>query len=136
MSRLLAGLASTFGLVSARRYHALQAQTNELKSGLAEWKAKATEAINRARTLEQELRRQTQLADKLKIAVDKAKQKQADIERLRAQLQDAERELAGAREHLMVIEVKLDILEGAANVLDARTRSAVARQAGETGAPV
>jgi hypothetical protein len=27
-----------------------------------------------------------------------------------------------ARDHLMAIEVKLDILEGAANVLDRRTR--------------
>jgi hypothetical protein len=34
----------------------------------------------------------------------------------------------------MVLEVKLDILEGAANVLDVRTRTVVARHAGESGA--
>ena len=35
---------------------------------------------------------------------------------------ETERELMVARDHLMAIEVKLDILEGAANVLDRRTR--------------
>jgi len=136
MSRLLAAIASTLGIVSARRHRALQAQAADLKSAVAEWKSKATDATNRMRTLEQELRRQTQINEKLRASADKAKQKQGDIEKLRAQLQNAERELAGAREHLMVIEVKLDILEGAANVLDARTRTAVARSAGGTGAPV
>jgi chromosome segregation ATPase len=136
MSRLLAALASMLGLVSARRYRALEAQAAELKSAMAEWKSKANDATNRMRTLEQELRRQTQLNEKLRASAEKAKQKQGDIEKLRLQLHDAERELAGAREHLMVIEVKLDILEGAANVLDARTRTAVSRSAGGTGAPV
>jgi chromosome segregation ATPase len=124
-----------FGVVSARRYQALQAQVGELRSGIADWKSKATEAANRVRTLEGELRRQTQLAEKIKLSAEKNKTKQGEMEKLRAQLQHAERELAGAREHLMVIEVKLDILEGAANVLDARTRTAVARQGGGTGAP-
>jgi hypothetical protein len=41
-----------------------------------------------------------------------------------------------AREHLMAIEVKLDILEGAANVLDVRTRTAIGKQPRQTGAPV
>ena len=36
--------------------------------------------------------------------------------------------LALAREQLTAIEVKLDILEGAANVLDARTRVVTKRQ--------
>ena len=37
-------------------------------------------------------------------------------------LDRAERDLTAARDLLMAIEVKLDILEGAAQVLDARTR--------------
>jgi chromosome segregation ATPase len=135
MSGLLGSLASMLGVVPARRYHALQAQVGELRSNVAEWKSKATEATNRVKTLEGELRRQTQMTEKLSTAADKARTKQGEIDKLRAQLQHAERELAGAREHLMVIEVKLDILEGAANVLDARTRTAVSRQAGGTGAP-
>jgi hypothetical protein len=35
----------------------------------------------------------------------------------------------------MAIEVKLDILEGAANVLDLRTRTAAPRSRSGTGAP-
>jgi hypothetical protein len=40
-----------------------------------------------------------------------------------------------AREHLMLVDVKLDILEGAANVLDVRTRSAISKHSG-IAAPV
>ena len=45
-------------------------------------------------------------------------------------LASAERELTGARDALMAIDVKLAILEGAANVLDARTRVAAGAPAG------
>jgi chromosome segregation ATPase len=40
----------------------------------------------------------------------------------RAKLEEAERAAATAHEHLMAMEVKLDLLEAAAQVLDARTR--------------
>jgi hypothetical protein len=136
MRRLLNGVLAALGLVSARRHQALQQQLAELKAGAVAWKAKANEAGERAKSLEQEVRRQSQLAEKAKAAADKAARKQVEFDALVARLQHAERELAGAREHLMLIEVKLDILEGAANVLDARTRTAVPRSAGETGAAV
>ena len=45
-----------------------------------------------------------------------------NVKMLRDRLAETERELMVARDHLMAIEVKLDILEGAANVLDRRTR--------------
>ena len=61
---------------------------------------------------------------------------QDEIERLlRMRLVEAEQSLGLAREHLMAIDVKLDILEGAANVLDARTRAAISKHSG-AGAPV
>ena len=135
MTRFLSALLSVFGLVSARRYQALLQQVTELRAGGADWKAKAGEAMGRARSLEQDVKRQTQLAARFKAAAEKAEQKQSEIENLQAQLEHAERELTGAREHLMVIEVKLDILEGAANVLDTRTRTVAPRRTGETGAP-
>ena len=56
----------------------------------------------------------------------------AEWEGLQRRLTDAERALALAREQLAVLEVKLDILEGAANVLDARTRTAPQQQPGPT----
>jgi chromosome segregation ATPase len=135
MKRFLSALLAMFGLVPARRHHLLLQQAGELKASVASWKAKATEATGRAKSLEQEVRRQRQITDKTKAVAHKARQRQVDLETVQARLQHAERELAGAREHLMVIEVKLDILEGAANVLDARTRTAVARPSGGTGAP-
>jgi hypothetical protein len=56
------------------------------------------------------------------------------VKKLRDRLNDTERELMVARDHLMAIEVKLDILEGAANVLDKRTRSSASKDRHETGA--
>jgi len=95
----------------------------------------SAEAMNRVRTLEQEVRRQTQLAGRFKLAAEKADQKQTELDALQSRLEHAERELSGAREHLMVIEVKLDILEGAANVLDGRMRTAAPQRTGQTGVP-
>ena len=46
-----------------------------------------------------------------------------DAADLRAHLANAQRDLTHAREHLMLIDTKLDILEGAATVLDNRTRA-------------
>ena len=59
------------------------------------------------------------------------------IEDLQERLEKAERALTVARETLMVIEVKLDVLEGAANVLDVRTRTTSSRAVPSgSGAPV
>jgi hypothetical protein len=63
----------------------------------------------------------------------------AELVDLKQRLAESERDLVVAREQLMAIEVKLDILEGAANVLDGRTRELVTRRSGlgtESGTPV
>jgi len=133
MKRLLNRLLAAVGLVSSRRYHALSRSVEELKSGSLEWKTKAGEATARAKSLEGELRRQRDFADKARITVEKLRRRHDDVGKLRARLADAERELTVARDHLMAIEVKLDILEGAANVLDRRTRAAVSRPRSGTG---
>jgi chromosome segregation ATPase len=101
-----------------------------------DWKARAAEAIARVKTLEAEARQQAKRIEKFKAAAGKLQQRDAEIDKLRERLVTAERDLTVAREHLMAVEVKLDILEGAANVLDARTRSAIRSQPRETGAPV
>ncbi len=51
----------------------------------------------------------------------------ATVENMQQRLIAAEQDLTIARESLMAVEVKLDILEGAANVLDVRTRTASRR---------
>jgi chromosome segregation ATPase len=134
MRRLLAAVLAAFGLVSARRFEALSRSVDGLKAVTSEWKKKASEAADRLRSLEGDLRRQKQLSAKLQGSIEKLRQRHEDIKKLQLRLADAERELMVARDHLMAIEVKLDILEGAANVLDQRTRSATPRDRPGTSA--
>jgi len=135
MKRLINRLLAVFGLVSARRYQAMTEQAERLKVTANEWKTRASEVATRVRELEADVKRSARLAQKSKLSVDKMRQRRQDIDKLRSRLADAERELIVAREHLMAIEVKLDILEGAANVLEIRTRSAVSQHHNQTSAP-
>ena len=134
MKSLLIRLFAAFGLVSVRRYDTLSKHADDLKVGAEGWKAKAADAAARVRSLEAKVTRQAQLVDKLSRSVEKHQRRRAEVETLRTSLADAVRELVVAREHLMAVEVKLDILEGAANVLDLRTRAAVPRPHSGTGA--
>jgi hypothetical protein len=134
VKQLLLKVLAAFGMVPARRYNELARQAAELRGSAKSWKIKATEASERAKALDGELHRQTRLVKEARDAANKSSN-DGDIVKLRQQLADTERELILAREHLMAIEVKLDILEGAANVLDVRTRTAI-RQSTGTGAAV
>ncbi len=99
-----------------------------------DWKARANEAAARVKELEAEARQQAKSTEKFRIASDRWKERAAEFETLQARLRDLERELAVTRELLMAVEVKLDILEGAANVLDVRTRATIHQPSAETGA--
>jgi chromosome segregation ATPase len=59
-----------------------------------------------------------------KLAAD-AQDLRVRLQNSRARLEEAERAAATAHEHLMAMEVKLDLLEAAAQVLDLRTRDQV-----------
>jgi hypothetical protein len=97
------------------------------------WKAKAADAVARAKQFEEQARHEAKRAEKYRQAAERMEKRTASLEELVARLKVVERELAVAREHLMAVEVKLDILEGAANVLDLRTRIAI-HETSETGA--
>jgi predicted nucleic acid-binding Zn-ribbon protein len=129
-------LAAAFGLVPARRYNSLVKQLDDVRNSAQGWKTKAGEAMAQVKSVEGEVKRHQRLVKEARIAAEKAHHQLGDAGKLQEQLVDTERELMLAREHLMAIEVKLDILEGAANVLDARTRTAVHRQSAGTGAAV
>jgi hypothetical protein len=101
-----------------------------------DWKAKVADAIGRAKKAEEEAKHHAKRAEKLRLAAERMEQRLAESDALVTRLQEMERELAIAREHLMAVEVKLDILEGAANVLDIRTRTAIQQHSVETGARV
>ena len=60
-----------------------------------------------------------------KLTAD-AQDLRARLAAARARLEEAERAAATAHEHLMAMEVKLDLLEAAAQVLDLRTRDQIA----------
>ena len=109
----------------------------DAKAGALAWKTKAAEAMERAKSLEAEVKRQAQTIHRLETTTEKLRQRQDEIERLlRVRLVEAEQALGLAREHLMAIDTKLDILEGAANGLDARTRPVISKQHDGVRAPV
>jgi chromosome segregation ATPase len=70
-----------------------------------------------------------------KLAAD-AQDLRSRLQHSRAKLEDAERAAATAHEHLMAMEVKLDLLEAAAQVLDLRTRDQAVPQASRPKAAV
>ena len=123
MKTVIVRALAAIGLVPARRYHEVSRRANELTRDRDEWKKRATKLARRERTLEQqahELERQLKKMQRQTRPIA-----DSDLTVMQTRLADTERALTLAREHLNAIEVKLEILEGAANVLDARTRSQV-----------
>jgi len=127
---------------------ALRADNRTLKTKASEaaeqLKVAAKEATRHAQTVERgkleaerhrhEVEKHQREVEKLRTDLERQRKREADLELMRKRLEEAERALGIAREHLMAVDVKLDILEGAANVLDSRTR-VIAQHAGETNAP-
>lgn len=136
MKHFFLGLAALFGLVPARRYRSSLREAEELRTGAQLWKQRAGEASARIKALERDVARQARLTKEARAALERQRKRDDEFEELREQLATTERELIVAREHLMAVEVKLDILEGAANVLDIRTRAAVTQAPRQSGVPV
>jgi hypothetical protein len=127
MKRLLIRLLAALGLVPAGRYRALRRMADQSKAEGHSWKGKARQATARSEKLLAENKRLVQAAERLQ-------QQFGDYAAMQERLTVAERDLIAAREQLMAVDVKLDILEGAANVLDIRTRAAISRQHSGTSA--
>lgn len=147
MKALIIRILRGVGLVPVGRYRVLAAQAHdaelrakklsklveELRTESRDWKIKATEGAKQIRTQEKTTAREHHRAgdmkrenERLTAEIHRLRAKDAELEALRSRVLDAERELTVAREQLMAVDVKLDILEGAANVLDERTRSVIA----------
>jgi chromosome segregation ATPase len=138
------GLLNALGLVPSARLAAaserlrnLESRVETLSQKLAEaraeartWQVKAEEARKHAKGIAAEAAREQQRAEEVRAEIEKQsareKKRAIDVPALERRLDEAERDLAVARDHLMAIEVKLDILEGAATVLDRRTRTLLA----------
>ena len=127
---MLAKFAARLGFVSEHRYAALRRTVDELRTEAKTWKKKTEVSARQLEKSEAELKRHTQLLRHARADVERLRQRETEFHEVREQLTETERALGIAREQLMAIEVKLDILEGAANVLDARTRTTTQRQPG------
>lgn len=136
MKKLAIRLLAALGLAPARAVASQANMIAEAKAGSLAWKTRASEAMERVRSLEAEVKRQAKLIQTLTASSEKLRLRQEDITNLTARLAETEQALALAREHLMMVDVKLDILEGAANVLDARTRRAISKQHSGITSPV
>ena len=120
----------------------LKASLDAARVSAQEWKAKADEAEQRVAAFRSEAAQQAKQVERLQAQAARSADEHArELERLqtrigdlsdkrardaadlRAHLASAQRDLTHAREHLMLIDTKLDILEGAATVLDNRTRA-------------
>ena len=145
------------GLVRGRSYDALveqwkkaearasrlTQQLDEVRADSRSWKTKADEAqtalkkaLEAATTAERNWRRAEKMREEAEKRGRLRDDRAAELATLRQHLVESEQELTIAREQLMAIEVKLDILEGAANVLDARTRDILRRAGSDDGAAV
>jgi len=137
VKKLAIRLLSILGLAPARSVQSQAQLIADTRAGSLAWKTKAGEAAVRVRALEAEVKQQAQEIQRLTASNEKLRQSQSEIENLlTVRLTDAEQSLTVAREYLMAIDVKLDILEGAANVLDTRTRTVISKARTEVGAPV
>ena len=137
-----------------RRIAELRAAREASRNDAKAWKGKVDEIAKALRQSEHDKRREVSEVAKLRAQVEKerkrihdhaerdrrgdAMQKEhvAELRALNERLGVTQRELAVARESLMAVEVKLDILEGAANVLDVRTRDVIARRDARTDSAV
>lgn len=135
LTKVIEGLRADNGTWKAKANDA----TQRLK-GVATDAAKHAQALQKQRLEAEkqrnEIEKHRREAEKLRTELQRAHTRDEGVELLRKRLDEAEHALAIAREHLMAVDVKLDILEGAANVLDVRTRSVIAQHAGKTNAPV
>ncbi len=109
---------------------ALSRKLEETRTELRLWRGKTEEAQKLLQRAEERAAREAQRLEKLRADTERQTardQKRAiDFPALESRLEDAERTLVATRDHLMSTDVKLDLLEGAANVLDARTRKLLA----------
>lgn len=118
------------------------ADLEQLRADARAWKAKAEDAHARLKAAAEdaasraqefthamtELQRQVERQDAtMQKDADRYAKRVAAVDALQDRLATAERELVAARDELMSVDTKLDILEAAANVLDLRTRAVLTR---------
>lgn len=153
MKAAIKGLLTTIGLAPAGQVETATAQTRQAaekakhledrlagtRADLEHWKQRYEECSNTAAEWKSGVARVEANLERTKAHVVRAEAHAeewkakagalaAQVQDLRARLGDAHRATTTSREHLMAMEVKLDLIETAINVLDARTREAAVAQ--------
>jgi chromosome segregation ATPase len=132
------GLLGLFGLARATHLRAATERVNTLKEQAADakqrleaarqdathWKERAAEANGRIAAA-------TQDVERWKSKDSGHLEELATVQDKLARLKQAEQVIELTRGHLLTMETKLDVLEGAITVLDQRTRDSVERPARE-----
>jgi hypothetical protein len=126
-----AGLASAAEIAHVRQQAAQSARKAEerlarVRAQADEWKQRYEEAANAAAEAKKAASEQKARADRRHRDADEWKAKaEALVEQQRetkARIEETRRVTNVARQHLMATETKLDLIEAAIQVLDARTR--------------
>lgn len=100
-------------------------QTAEAREEIQRWKAKAGELTDRLAKAEDVVQRLPKVEREMQQWKARDEKHLAQLQEVRERMERAERAIVFSREHLMATETKLDIIEGAIAVLDARTRAAL-----------
>ncbi len=127
---MVSGLLGLFGLARAAHLHATTERVNTLKAQVADARQR-NEAARRDATHRK--KQAAEANDRVAAAaqdVERWKGKVAAFRDKRERLKQAEQVIALTRGHLLTMETKLDVLEGAITVLDRRTRNSVDYPAG------
>ena len=112
------------------RHAKLIEELDRARASAKAYQAKIEEAEKALRSQQADAAQQLRRVEKLTGEVDRLRTES------RQKLETVKRDLTIAREALMAVDVKLDILEGAANVLDLRTRGVAARRDATTESAV
>ena len=147
MKSAIRGVLAAFGLASAgqvkqsdaeRQRHAekvksLEDRLTKARADAENWKRRHEET-SRSVTERQETASKAEARALAEIEQLKSRNERLmqQVTRLRAELTEASRAATTAREHLMATEVKLDLIEAAIRVLDARTRESAIEHQAET----
>jgi chromosome segregation ATPase len=126
---MASGILGRFGLARAAHVRAATARADKFKTRTAALKQQLHAALDEAAQWKQQAAQLNTRATAAMHAIDRRKAKDAghldELATLRDKfhrLQEAEQTIALTRGHLLTMETKLDVLEGAITVLDRRTR--------------
>ena len=121
---------------AAEKVARLEQQATKLREERDDWKQRHQHAITAAADLKKTAARAEDASARAKAEAERANTQveewrtraqalTTELREVRDRLEEARRVGTLAREHLMVTETKLDLIEAAIQVLDSRTRDAV-----------